>query len=73
MEKKITVIIPAHNEEKTIRKVVKILKNHPLVDEILVINNASTDKTEELAKKEGAKVLNCTTKGNGNGNTRSIK
>ena len=31
MEKKITVIIPAHNEEKTIRKVVKILKNHPLV------------------------------------------
>ena len=65
MEKKITVIIPAHNEEKTIRKVVKILKNHPLVDEILVINNASTDKTEELAKKEGAKVLNCTTKGKG--------
>lgn len=73
MENKITVIIPAHNEEKTIRKVIKMLKNNPLINEILVINNASTDNTEQIAKKEGVKVLNCDIKGKGYAMEMGIK
>ena len=65
MENKITVIIPAYNEGKTIKKVVMLLKNNPLVSEIIVINNASTDNTAQNAKKAGAKVLDCSLKGKG--------
>lgn len=65
MENKVTVIIPAHNEEKTIKKVIGLLKNNKLVDELIVIDNASTDRTADFAKKSGAKVLSCENKGKG--------
>jgi|SRR3990172_2570307 len=50
------VIIPAYNEELSIGKVIsEIPKN--IVEEIVVVNNNSTDKTEEAARKAGATVL----------------
>jgi glycosyltransferase involved in cell wall biosynthesis len=52
---KIFCIIPAYNEEKTIREVIKQVK--PLVDEVVVVDDGSTDKTYDLAKKQGATVL----------------
>lgn len=61
----ISVIIPAYNEEKNIKKVINICKQNNKVDEIIVVNNLSTDKTEEIAKKEGAKVVFCDKKGKG--------
>ena len=52
------VIIPSYNEEKNIGKVIKgIRKNHSNLD-ILVINDCSDDKTEEIAKYENAYVVN---------------
>jgi len=48
--KKISVIIPAYNEEKSIKKVIKDFSK-PYVDEIIVIDNNSKDKTPILAKK----------------------
>ena len=51
----IKVIIPAYNEEKSITKVINDIPT--IVDEIIVISNNSTDKTEENAKKSGATVL----------------
>jgi len=53
--KKTLAIIPAYNEEKTIGNVVKIAKKY--VDEVVVINDGSKDKTEEIAKKAGAKII----------------
>lgn len=51
----IVVIIPAYNEEASIGKVVsEIPKN---VSEVIVVNNNSTDRTEEIAATEGATVL----------------
>lgn len=51
----IRVIIPAFNEEVSIGKVIKDIP--PTVEEVIVVNNNSTDKTEEVAKQNGATVL----------------
>jgi glycosyltransferase involved in cell wall biosynthesis len=48
-------IIPALNEEKYISEVVAKVK--PLVSELVVVDDGSTDKTAELARVAGATVL----------------
>lgn len=53
----VKVIIPAYNEERAIQEVIREIPSF-LVQEILVINNASTDRTEEVARKAGAVVIN---------------
>jgi glycosyltransferase involved in cell wall biosynthesis len=52
----VSVIIPAYNEENAIREVICEIPKE-LVSEIVVINNASTDNTELIAKEAGATVL----------------
>lgn len=52
----ISVIIPAFNEENGISQVLKDIPKD-LVNEIIVVNNASTDDTEKIAKECGATVL----------------
>lgn len=54
--KRISVLIPAFNEEKSIAQVISELPQG-LVDEIVVIDNASTDATQEIALRNGAKVV----------------
>ena len=51
----IYVIIPALNEEKAISEVIKDIPT--VVDEVIVINNGSTDLTSEVAREAGATVL----------------
>lgn len=41
----VSVIIPALNEEKTIRQVINLVSSSPVVDEILVIDDKSFDNT----------------------------
>jgi phosphoserine phosphatase SerB len=41
----VSVIIPALNEEKTIRQVINLVSSSPVVDEILVIDDKSFDDT----------------------------
>lgn len=53
--KKITVIVPAFNEERTITEVVKKLKSYS--DEVIVIDDSSSDKTREYALRAGAIVV----------------
>ncbi|MEQ8424692.1 MAG: glycosyltransferase family 2 protein, partial [Cyclobacteriaceae bacterium] len=52
----VSVVIPAFNEENGIGQVLAEIPKG-LVQEIIVVNNASTDKTEQIAKKGGATVL----------------
>lgn len=61
----ISVIIPAYNEEENIKTVIDICKRNKDVSEIIVVNNLSTDRTEEIALKEGAKVVFCDKQGKG--------
>lgn len=53
----ISVVIPALNEEKTISKIVSIAKSTPLVEEVIVVDDNSFDKTVENALKAGAKIV----------------
>lgn len=55
-EHKIIVIIPAFNEENAVGKVIQSIPSE-WVDEVIVVNNNSTDRTSESAKKAGATVL----------------
>lgn len=59
----IKVIIPAYNEEGSIASVIKDIPSY--IDEIIVISNNSTDKTEVNAAKAGATVLKESRKGYG--------
>jgi glycosyltransferase involved in cell wall biosynthesis len=50
--KYISIIIPAHNEEKVIGKCLTSLKSQKTNDaEIILVNDGSTDRTVEIAKK----------------------
>lgn len=67
----IVVIIPAFNEENAVGKVVRDIPTHK-VDEVIVVNNNSTDKTSKIAAKEGATVLFEAKKGYGNACLKGI-
>ena len=56
MKKKIVVVIPAFNEENSIGKVVRDIPKG-CVDEVIVVDNNSSDATEQSALAEGATVL----------------
>ena len=60
---KVSVVIPAHNEEATIATVIGDLRQH--VDEVLVVNNGSDDRTSEVSRKAGARVEEVSLKGYG--------
>ncbi len=51
----ILAIIPAYNEEGTVSDVIKRTKKY--VDEVVVVDDCSSDHTSELARKAGAVVI----------------
>ena len=54
----VTLIIPALNEEKYLPQTlesIKQLERQP--DELIVVNAQSEDKTEQIAKSYGAKIV----------------
>jgi glycosyltransferase involved in cell wall biosynthesis len=51
MKNSLTVIVPCFNEENTIYELLTRVLNQVVVREIIVINDASTDKTSEIIKK----------------------
>ncbi len=67
----IDVIIPAFNEEKSIALVLKDIPKDQ-VREVIVCNNASTDKTPEVAHANGATVLTEMQKGYGSACLKGI-
>ena len=56
---KISVIIPAHNEEKYLGQTLEAIMHQDYPDfEVIVVDNASTDKTSDIARSfTGVKVL----------------
>jgi len=60
---KISVVIPCYNEEDGIRSVIESMPSY--VDEIVVVDNNSTDRTGEIARSLGAVVVFQPVKGYG--------
>jgi glycosyltransferase involved in cell wall biosynthesis len=56
LKTKISLIIPAYNEEKTIRKVILSAKKY--ADEIIVVNDKSNDSTLKIIEALDVKVIN---------------
>ena len=57
-QKGISVIVPVYNEEKTIKKVLDELVNIKEVNEIIVIDDNSIDKTIEIIKRlKSSKII----------------
>ena len=54
---KICVIVPTYNEEKVIEQVLKDFQLQKNVQEVIVIDNHSTDKTIEIAEKFNVKII----------------
>lgn len=59
----ISVVIPCHNEEAGLEWTYRKIPD--FVDEVIVVDNLSTDKTPEIAEKLGAKVVSEKNKGYG--------
>lgn len=66
INKKIAVLIPCYNEEKTIESVVRAFKWQLPDADIYVYDNNSKDNTAALAKKSGAIVIPEPEQGKGN-------
>ncbi|MBU5670818.1 glycosyltransferase family 2 protein [Paenibacillus brevis] len=54
---KILIIIPAYNEEASISSVIADIRQHVPDADIVVVNDGSRDRTEQLAEAAGARVL----------------
>lgn len=55
---KVSIIIPARNEENTIGKILTSINNQKFkVEEVIVVNDSSTDTTKEIALNFNAKVI----------------
>jgi glycosyltransferase involved in cell wall biosynthesis len=54
-DQKITVIIPCLNEEQGIEKVLRRMP--PFVDQVIVVDNGSTDRTSDVSRELGAEVI----------------
>ncbi|MEN7547467.1 glycosyltransferase family 2 protein [Rapidithrix thailandica] len=71
MKPTIKVIIPAFNEQNSVGKVINDIPKG-WVEEVIVVNNGSTDETAKQAKAAGATVLDEQQKGYGNACLKGI-
>ncbi len=51
VKRKISCIVPVYNEGKRVGGVLKALVGHPLISEVIVVNDGSTDDSEKVLKK----------------------
>ena len=57
-DKRVTVALMAYNEEKSIRAAVEDFRASPFVSSLVVVSNASTDNTMQIAIDAGAITVN---------------
>ncbi len=55
ISKNIIAVLPAHNEEASIGSIILLTKLY--TDKVIVVDNASSDRTADIAKKAGAELI----------------
>ena len=71
--KTVSVVLPAYNEEENIRNAINGFFATKIVDEVLVVDNNSTDRTAQEVKKTKARLVKETKQGYGYANIKGIK
>lgn len=54
---RVAAIVPAYNERETLAAVLQALRDTPVIDEILVVSDGSTDETALVARRMGVRTL----------------
>ncbi|NLY30105.1 MAG: glycosyltransferase family 2 protein [Firmicutes bacterium] len=54
---KVAAVIPAYNEEDTIGSILQVLQRCEAIDEVIVVNDGSSDRTAQVAGSLGARVI----------------
>ena len=65
---RLTCIIPAYNEAARLGRVLEAVIGHPMIDEVLVVDDGSSDATSEVARgylRDGGSVRLITLETNG--------
>jgi glycosyltransferase involved in cell wall biosynthesis len=70
---KVSVVLPAYNEEPNIRSAVEEFFATGVVDEIIVVDNNSRDRTLEQARQTSARVVQESKQGYGNALRRGLR
>lgn len=66
LKQSLSVVLPAKNESMAIGETINKIQSLGIVDEILIVNDGSTDDTQYIAESHGAKVISHPySKGNG--------
>jgi glycosyltransferase involved in cell wall biosynthesis len=55
--KTVAAIVPAYNEEATLLEVLSVLRSAPVIGEILVVSDGSTDRTVEIARSLNLRTI----------------
>lgn len=71
--KSVSVVLPAYNEEQYIRAAVEDFARSGVVDEIVVVDNNSRDRTAEEARMTTARVVQETAQGYGHALRRGLR
>ena len=70
---RVHVVIPAYNEAESLPMVLRALREQPqALDSLIVVNNASSDSTAIVARREGALVVDEPKRGYGSACLRGI-
>jgi glycosyltransferase involved in cell wall biosynthesis len=72
-QKSVTIVLPAYNEEKYIRSAVEDFFGTGLVDEVVVVDNNSRDRTVAEARQTRARVVAETAQGYGHALRRGLR
>lgn len=57
LDKDVGIIIPAYNEEERLGQTLETLKKIHIIEDILVVNDGSSDRTGEIAQEKGIKLI----------------
>lgn len=77
-DQRVAVAIPARDEERTVGPIVAeivemLVRRHPVVDQLIVVDDGSTDSTADVACAAGAAVISTSGRGKGQALRRAVE